>query len=332
MKISVKNFQSIQEAEINAVGLTVITGRSNIGKSALVRAIRGAIFGMPGEFYIRDGASRCEVKLDFGDNSTIQWGKTATGKAGVLPTYLVINGVTMTKMGREHALLTEPLGFKEVETSQERFTPQIAKQIDQPFMLTVSDTVIAEVLKVLGRGDVVTEAQRLAKFDQKNAQDLSKVRELDKQKVETELLQGQAVAQARGAWIKAKTVHDVKMEQCLKVAKLRSSAGILAFSLKPRSIPNVPVVDQKGMELLLKTKRFISLAPVTVPTVPLTTGYGKGLSLLKRAREYRLTENLLEKFRFELLEINRSLATSAERKQKLEKILGTCPTCKRSFQ
>ncbi len=41
VKVRVKNFQSIREAEVEVKGLTVITGPNNSGKTAFMRAVKG---------------------------------------------------------------------------------------------------------------------------------------------------------------------------------------------------------------------------------------------------------------------------------------------------
>jgi len=45
VKIRIKNFQSIEDLEIEVRGFTAITGKTNIGKSAIMRAISSAMLG-----------------------------------------------------------------------------------------------------------------------------------------------------------------------------------------------------------------------------------------------------------------------------------------------
>ena len=69
MKVTVENFQSIKRAEIDVDGFTVITGPNNSGKTALMRAIRGAFQNAPGSAFIRHGEKECRVEVDLGDTS-----------------------------------------------------------------------------------------------------------------------------------------------------------------------------------------------------------------------------------------------------------------------
>jgi len=63
MRVRVEDFQSLQSVDFTATGLTVITGASNIGKTALIRAIEGALFGKPGDYYIKHGEHTTKVRL-----------------------------------------------------------------------------------------------------------------------------------------------------------------------------------------------------------------------------------------------------------------------------
>src|SRR5262245_46373161 len=63
VRVQVENFQSIALADVRLDGLTVLVWPSDRGKSALVRAIEGALFNMPGEFFVRTGASFAGVTM-----------------------------------------------------------------------------------------------------------------------------------------------------------------------------------------------------------------------------------------------------------------------------
>ena len=69
MKVTVKNFQSIKEAELEVNGFTVITGANNSGKTALMRAIKGAFQNTKGTAFVRHGEDRCRVEIEFEDGS-----------------------------------------------------------------------------------------------------------------------------------------------------------------------------------------------------------------------------------------------------------------------
>ena len=72
MKVEIKNYQSIVSQTLEVEGLTVVVGKSNVGKSALLRSISASWFGQSGDYFIRDGTPNCEVRCVF-DGLEIGW-------------------------------------------------------------------------------------------------------------------------------------------------------------------------------------------------------------------------------------------------------------------
>jgi DNA repair protein SbcC/Rad50 len=66
VKLTLKNFQCWQSLEVElAPGITCITGKSDLGKSAILRALRWLASNRPqGDSMIRQGASFCRVTLE----------------------------------------------------------------------------------------------------------------------------------------------------------------------------------------------------------------------------------------------------------------------------
>lgn len=72
-KITIKNFQSIANAEIELGDITIITGKSRCGKSAFYRAVKGAVENISGDSFITFGEKKTEVALD-----NVVWIQTKT--------------------------------------------------------------------------------------------------------------------------------------------------------------------------------------------------------------------------------------------------------------
>ncbi|HEY8094545.1 MAG TPA: hypothetical protein VIE65_00430 [Methylobacter sp.] len=72
--IRIKQFQSIEDIEFEVHGFTCITGPTNIGKSALVRAMFGALTNSPVTGDVRKGARYCTVEMK-SDGWSIKWEK-----------------------------------------------------------------------------------------------------------------------------------------------------------------------------------------------------------------------------------------------------------------
>ena len=63
-KILISNYQSIRKADIKLGNITIISGRSDSGKSALFRAIKGAVINQSGDEYITVGEKETTVQID----------------------------------------------------------------------------------------------------------------------------------------------------------------------------------------------------------------------------------------------------------------------------
>jgi hypothetical protein len=72
MTLYIKNFQGISEATINLSGFTVLTGRSNSGKSSIRLALELALYNNWEPCYLKIGESHCVVKLTIDDDNYIQ--------------------------------------------------------------------------------------------------------------------------------------------------------------------------------------------------------------------------------------------------------------------
>src|SRR5574341_1202033 len=97
-RIVAKDFQSLSDVDIDLGQLTVITGRSNSGKSAVIRAVAAAVFNRTGQGFIRRGADKAQVRLQF-DDRWLHWEKPAKSGArfaisnpGETPTWMARMG------------------------------------------------------------------------------------------------------------------------------------------------------------------------------------------------------------------------------------------------
>lgn len=77
IQVDLRNFQSISKAELEFVqGINVIVGQSNSGKSAIIRAIKGAILNPKGsQKFIKHGEDKLLVSIKYLDND-INWTRT----------------------------------------------------------------------------------------------------------------------------------------------------------------------------------------------------------------------------------------------------------------
>ena len=331
MKIKIRNFQSIERADVEVRGFTVITGRSNVGKTAFVRACQAIFFGIPGDYFIRYGQNFCGVAVTDNDLELV-WRKTSKPDPKK-PTALQVNGVVHTKIGKDHLRLTEPVGVVELQTSQARIRPQFAMQHDNIFMLSESETTIAEILKLLGRIDVVTTAQRNAKRDLSSTASKRKIRVSDLEESEGKLRALDYVAGLRKEFIGVEArvltmeMQNQRREELIVKTKRWQE-------LEPQSVPELPATLSIGkIYVLEQLRKFKSLKLRTVPDLP-------GLVLFPEERSRNAgklgllieTEFQLEKLVEQKQTLSSDITEVEEAKVLVESLLEACPTCDRPFE
>lgn len=148
MKLSGKNFQSWAEFNIEIDGLTVVTGPSDVGKSALFRALKGVVRNeLPAEYVRDDQDDLMEVVLEIGGHKI-----TAQRKKKGSTTY-VIDGKDFAKLAGGVPTELKDLKFTEVVIGDFDFDPIFGRQNSAQFLidpLTYKPTEINAVLGAFG--------------------------------------------------------------------------------------------------------------------------------------------------------------------------------------
>ena len=141
--VKIRGFQSIKNPiEIVVDGYCTIEGESNLGKSAVIRAIHAALSNRAGTEFITEDEQACEVILESLGHK-IKWYKDHKA------TRYEVDGVKINKPGRG----TVPddvrtAGLYAIKTlDKELHWPQIHFQWEQPFIIgSYTDTLAAELL------------------------------------------------------------------------------------------------------------------------------------------------------------------------------------------
>lgn len=184
IEVEVRNFQSIEKAAFRIDGFTVIVGRSNIGKSALVRAMKAALTGAPASSFVRHGAAcprrtkkaktcKCFASVHMvGDGFDLLWEK---GDAINRYTY---NGQVYDKAERGTPDFLQP-DFSPVKVGDRQEVLQVSDQFNPIFLLDQTGGSVADTLSDVARLDRINAAMRLSERDRKEAVSTRKVREKD---------------------------------------------------------------------------------------------------------------------------------------------------------
>lgn len=243
--IRVRDFQSIKDATIEVKGLTVVTGPNNSGKSALVRAVRGAVQNTRGHGFVRQGTSHCTVDLAF-DDVSLQWKK---GKK-VKPTF-IINGGKPLHPGAGVPSEVRDLGIRPIEAGGREVWPQIAPQMTgQVFLLDEPGTVLAEAVADVERAGQLNRALQLAESDKRSALSTLKVRKVDLTKFQKDvdrfegldeavaLVEGVEAATAQASKIKKAIEGLSALQERLEAARaiVTNLEGVVEVKVPPKAL------------------------------------------------------------------------------------------------
>lgn len=172
MKVQIKNFQSAADVELEIDRFTTLVGKSNIGKSAVIRAIQGALVNREGEDFVTTGEKHTEVSLEC-PNLSLVW-----KKGGGFNDY-EINGETLESVGRGSPPQIEEAGFGELKVGRDSINVQIADQFHPLFLLQESGSLAAEAISDVGRLTDVQTALRNCDKDRRSVRSTQKVRKED---------------------------------------------------------------------------------------------------------------------------------------------------------
>lgn len=134
-----QDFQSWKSFTLNAAGFTVIVGASDLGKSAVIRALRGVVRNNIQASHIRKGVSSTQVTLTLGDT-------TATATRNNRSVTYTVNGQEYTKLSGGVPPEIQALKLEGVKVGDTTLDPIFAGQFDSQFMLDMSPSNLNAVL------------------------------------------------------------------------------------------------------------------------------------------------------------------------------------------
>jgi hypothetical protein len=187
--VEVRNFQSIEHIHVQIEGFTALVGRSNLGKSALVRAIKAALTGAAEGDSVRHGPT-CEREVKGTKNCKCfcsvhikTEGFDLLWEKGGDKNEYVFNGTKYTAVGKGTPEFLEA-GFGLVKIGDTKVLLQVADQFRHEgggpiFLLDEAGSIVADVLSDVAQLDRINVASRMAEKDRKESVAQRKLRERD---------------------------------------------------------------------------------------------------------------------------------------------------------
>jgi hypothetical protein len=131
ISVQITNFQSIGNLQFAIEGFTCIKGSTNLGKSAIMRAIAGALLNKSVVGLVRKGEKFSTVDLQ-----SRTWGiKWEKGEKGINRYWLPGEDKPKDKLGQGQSDITVQLGFGSVKIGKDDLYPWYADQFHPVFLL-----------------------------------------------------------------------------------------------------------------------------------------------------------------------------------------------------
>lgn len=189
--IKIQNYQSHIDNIIEFdPGLTIITGPSDSGKSAILRALKKVIRDTPAgnDFINNKSDNNCIITLNIDDNIITRHVSKDKNNKTIINRYQV-GGQTFDSFGRDIPLeVTNILNMPEVDLGDFKMDLHFYDQFDAPFLVDDKDSVKSKVLGSVSGLNVIDEAIKKVNKDSRQVNNDLKTIEKDVNQIQTDLL------------------------------------------------------------------------------------------------------------------------------------------------
>lgn len=216
VKIRIRNFQSIDDLEIEVKGFTCISGKSNIGKSAIMRAVSRSFLNRPVTGMVRKGSKFTTVEI-----SSAGWGfKWEKGESGV--NRYVIDGKTYDKTGQTQIPEVEAMGFGSIKVGDEWMQPWWAPQLEPMFLLNKSGPQVTSFISEVSRLQVYQNAIQLSARRKQRSADEAKLKQKELERIQDKLVRIDSLSTLERVEAELEDQLRSAQEYGERVVKLRS--------------------------------------------------------------------------------------------------------------
>lgn len=163
MLVQIKDYQILKKVSLDFVpGLNVIVGPSNNGKSSILKAIKAAVFTVPGTTPIRSGQSNYTVGIQYNGHVVIL-------QKGLKESMYMIDGEKYSKFGQTTPeIVSNSLNIKELVLNGNKEQLNFWDQMNYPFLLDKSGVETFRFIIDSGENDKLSEALKSMVSDRQN--------------------------------------------------------------------------------------------------------------------------------------------------------------------
>jgi hypothetical protein len=242
VKVSISNFQSIENLNIEIDGFTCITGKSNIGKSAIIRAIFRSAVNKPVTGAVRSGAKFCTVEIE-----SAGWGyRWEKGERGVNRYVIPGKAEVLDKVGQSQVAEIEDMGFGSIQVGDKKLYPWYASQFDPIFLMGESGPAVTSFLSSVAGLDRIQDSIVYASRMKRSSMEAAKAREGTAASVRAKEAKLSAVDDLESLHsdiedqVSSILEYEEKITRMSDVSRAMAEARAVLTSLEPASGVKVP--------------------------------------------------------------------------------------------
>ena len=300
VRVRIRDFQSIGDLELDVSGFTCVTGPTNIGKSAIIRAISGALLGSPVVGDVRRGSRFCSVEMR-SDGWSLKWEK---GERGVNRYWIPSESEqALDKVGQGQIPQVAALGFGSVKIGQDVVQPWFATQFEPVFLMNKSGPAVTDFLSEVSRLKVLQDGITINVRNRRRLLDRARIREEDAEKLRgreaafgkvQDMVQLKADLEAQMESIREYGERISELQDFLNAIDAEAGAIGLLRGVRELKVPPDPasgpmeslrhVVRSYGV-LESEAAAILALRPAETVEVPEGEGLGAEVRRLSRATD-----------------------------------------------
>jgi len=243
-KLHIENFQSIKETLLEIEGLTILySPKSNVGKSSVVRALQGVLFGKSFRGMVTKGAKATKVIFGWDvddDKHLIAWNK------GDGINSVKVDGTMFDKLGQNYPEEVKKLGFRHPNIEGMEIPLQIREQFDKAFPMNLTSSDLGRVVSQIVDLSEMNETIKRALGDKSKLAStkifiLSELESMDKKLSQLDKVPDLAVAVTQMAptdLMDKENLLNKLQELYLRLKMLKEQSGIIQ-----KNMPTLPVID-----------------------------------------------------------------------------------------
>lgn len=240
-KLSIRNWQSLRQVDLDLGRLTVIVGPSSSGKSALLRAVRAVASNVRGHTAITRGATKAAVSVHTGERIVTLERSETTGLYRLLDTTTASEQVYTKLAGAVPPAITEALGVQPATTGMASL--HFAGQFDPPFLLDETGAAVARVLGDLTNVSTIFVAVQAANTQRRARTTALRTREGDLEQLRRQAASFADLADQLASCDQAERLAADATEHASQVNRLRQlldtldTATVVAERLNAPEVP-----------------------------------------------------------------------------------------------